>query len=146
MRTFPVPGRNPVLALLMRLLWAAMFVLPVLGAQAAVVLTTLHSFTGATNGASPVAGLVQGSDGYFYGTTSGGATNGYGTVFQISIQGALTTLYSFTGADDGAHPHGGLVQGRDGNFYGTSFSGVSSAGHGTVFKISTNGEDRKSVV
>ena len=53
----------------------------------------------------PQAGLVQGSDGNFYGTTADGGTNGdYGTVFKISTTGALTTLYSFTGGKDGADP------------------------------------------
>ena len=49
-----------------------------------------------------------------------GGTNGYGTVFKISTNGALTTLYSFTGGNDGADPNAGLVQGSDGNFYGTT--------------------------
>jgi hypothetical protein len=78
----PALGRKPVLALLMRLLWAAALVLPAFGAQAGVVFTNLHSFQIFTNGANPAAALVQGSDGSFYGTTSGGGTNGgHGTVF-----------------------------------------------------------------
>ena len=47
-------------------------------------LTTLISFNG-TNGASPQAGLIQGADGNFYGTTTQGGTNGYGTIFQLSV-------------------------------------------------------------
>ena len=95
----------------------------------------------AMDGAEPQAALVQGSDGNFYGTTFGGGTNdpqigGDGTVFKISTNGALTTLYSFTGLYDGARPNG-LVQGSDGNFYGTTGLGVY--GDGTVFKISANG-------
>ena len=61
--TGPVSGRQPVMALLMRLLWAAPLVLPAFGAQSAVVLTSLYSFTGTNDGANPQAGLVQGSDG-----------------------------------------------------------------------------------
>ena len=61
---------KPVLARLMRLLWAAALVLPAFGAQAGVVFTTLHSFQVFINGANPDADLVQGSDGNFYGTTS----------------------------------------------------------------------------
>jgi uncharacterized repeat protein (TIGR03803 family) len=142
--TGPVPGRKPVLTLLMRLLWAAALALPALGAEAGVLFTNLYSFQVFTNGATPLAGLVQGSDGNFYGTTSGGGTNGgHGTVFKISTNGALTSLYSFTGGKDGANPYGALVQGSDGNFYGTTTSGgtndVEYGGDGTVFKIGTNG-------
>ena len=59
------------------------------------VLTVLYFFTGTEDGQNP-SGLVQGSDGSFYGTT---AISGYdeGTVFQISTNGTLTTIYSFTG-------------------------------------------------
>jgi uncharacterized repeat protein (TIGR03803 family) len=136
--TGPVAGRKPVSALLMRLLWAAVLVLPAFGAQAAAVFTSLHSFTVFPNGAYPAAALVQGSDGNFYGTTQGGGTNGAGTVFQISTNGALTSLYSFTGGNDGADPRAGLVQGSDGYFYGTT-SGGGTNNEGTVFKISPNG-------
>jgi len=101
-------------------------------------LTSLHSFTGGTDGAGPVGGLVRGSDGNFYGTTSGGGTNGRGTVFQFSTKGSLTSLYSFTGGSDGAFPMDTLVQGRDGNFYGTTGGHAPHYPCG-VFKISANG-------
>jgi uncharacterized repeat protein (TIGR03803 family) len=74
---------------------------------------------------------VQGSNGNFYGTTQYGGTNDLGSVFQITATGSLNTLYSFSGGSDGAMPLAGLVQGSDGNFYGTTDN--------TVFKISTNG-------
>ena len=125
--------------LLMRLLWAAVLVLPAFRAEASVLFTNLHSFGIFTNGANPYAGLVRGSDGNFYGTTYYGGTNGpFGTVFKISIHGELTTLHSFTGGDDGAIPYAALVQGGDGYLYGTTYSGGTN-GQGTVFKISTNG-------
>ena len=130
-----VSGRKRGLALLTRLLGAAALVLPVFVAQAAAVLTTLHSFQVSSAGANPWGALVQASDGYFYGTTSSGGSNNSGTVFKISPNGALTTLYSFTGGNDGAVPTG-LVQGSDGYFYGTT-SGSMAAG--TVFRVSTNG-------
>ena len=81
---------------------------------------SLYLFTGGNDGGEPNAGLIQGSDGNFYGTTSGGGANGYGTVFKISTTGVLTSLYSFTGGNDGANPQAGLVQGTDGYFYGTT--------------------------
>jgi uncharacterized repeat protein (TIGR03803 family) len=101
-------------------------------------LTSLYSFTGTTDGAIPYAGLAQGSDGSFYGTTWQGGINNWGTVFKISPAGALTTLYSFSDDNDGANPYAGLVQGSDGNFYGTTEGGGTNYA-GTVFKISSNG-------
>jgi uncharacterized repeat protein (TIGR03803 family) len=103
--------------------------------SAAGELTSLYSFTSTNDGAYPFGGLVQGSDGYLYGTTSGGGTAGYGTVFQITTNGALSSLCSF---GDGGSPLAGLVQGSDGNFYGTTALGGTSDS-GTVFKCSTNG-------
>ena len=101
------------------------------------VLTTLVSFN-YTNGAYPVGALIQASDGLFYGTTDAGGTNGgWGTVFRMTADGTLTTLYSF-GYDDGAYPAAGLVQATDGNFYGTTSEG-GWGGQGTVFRITTNG-------
>ena len=108
-------------------------------------LTTLHSFcsqSGYTDGASPYAGLVQGSDGNFYGTTSAGGANGYGTVFKITPGGTLTTLYSFcsqSGCTDGQNPLGPLIQGSDGNYYGTTEWGGANYSFGTVFKITPSG-------
>ena len=118
-------------------------------------LTTLYTFcsqSGCADGAYPEAGLVQASDGNFYGTTgSGGAhgpdyycpDNGCGTVFKITPDGTLTTLYTFCSQSDcadGAEPEAGLVQATDGNFYGTTWGGGSNEfcvqeGCGTVFKI-----------
>ncbi len=130
--------RTPVLPLLMPLLWAAVLVLTSVGVQAGVVFTNLHSFQIFTNGENPNA-VVQGSDGNFYGTTQTGGTNGGGgTVFKISTNGVLTSLYSFTGGNDGGSPQAGLVQGSDGDFYGTTSRG-GTAGWGTVFKITTTG-------
>ena len=66
-----------------------------------------------------LAGLVQGTDGNFYGTTSRGGTNGFGTVFQITTNGMLTTLWQFATNNytDGLVPYSGLVLENDGNFY-----------------------------
>jgi uncharacterized repeat protein (TIGR03803 family) len=111
-------------------------------------LTTLYSFTGGTDGAYPLAGLIQASDGNLYGTTSGsysGSVKGYGTIFRITTGGALTTLYHFSGKRDGAYPLAGLTQASDGNLYGTTYQGGaygthnSGPGYGTIFKITTGG-------
>lgn len=91
-----------------------------------------------STGASPIGGLVQGTDGDFYGTTSRGGEKGLGTIFKITPKGLLTTLHEFQGpALNGLNPQGALVQGSDGNFYGTLQNGV--AGLGSVFRVSPAG-------
>ena len=107
---------------------------------------TVYSFCSQFNcadGAVPYAGLIQGTDGNFYGTASGGGTAGAGTVFQITPGGQLTTLHVFClqggACSDGADPLGALVQATDGNFYGTTYGSQSQCPKncGTVFQIST---------
>jgi uncharacterized repeat protein (TIGR03803 family) len=95
-------------------------------------LTTLHSFNG-TDGQPPYAGLVQASDGNFYGTTARGGLYGLGSLFKMTPAGALTTLYSFSGAD-GNKPDAALLQATDGSFYGTTYYGGTYDG-GTVFRL-----------
>jgi uncharacterized repeat protein (TIGR03803 family) len=121
-------------------------------------LTTVYSFcslSDCTDGADALAGLIQAADGNFYGTTALGGANGvavggYGTVFKITPSGTLTTLYSFcsqSGCTDGADPEAALVQGTDGNLYGTTEGGAngsceltgSAVDCGTVFKITPGG-------
>jgi uncharacterized repeat protein (TIGR03803 family) len=101
---------------------------------------TVFSFDG-TNGSGPFGGLIQGSDGNFYGQTShgGNATclNGCGTVFKITPAGQLTTLHNFD-YTDGADGTGALVQATDGNLYGTTELG-GAFGSGVIFKITTSG-------
>ncbi len=114
------------------------------------VLTTLFTFNG-TNGHGPRGGLIQGSDGNFYGTTNeGGSTYvnesspGDGTVFKITSGGTLTSLVSFTGPN-GVFPRARLLQGTDGNFYGSTNEGgstyvsASSPGDGTVYQLTPAG-------
>ncbi len=117
-------------------------------------LTVLHTFTG-PDGASPYAGLTLGADGNFYGTTQYGGTGnnntciensglGCGTVFKITPNGTLTTLYNFcsqANCADGYSPQGALVQAADGSFYGTAHWGGSTQGNGdgTIFRISPAG-------
>ena len=107
-------------------------------------LTTLYSFcaqAGCTDGVYPVAGVIQGSDGNFYGTTYGNPPSQYGTVFKITPSGTLTTLYTFCAQSkcaDGASPWAGLIQATDGNFYGTT-AGGGAKGDGTIFKITPGG-------
>jgi uncharacterized repeat protein (TIGR03803 family) len=78
---------------------------------------------------------VQATDGNFYGTTYDNGINGYGTIFQLTPSGTLTTLLSFD-KTVGVYPTGGLVQGTDGNFYGTTGGTDGLHLYGTVFKLS----------
>jgi uncharacterized repeat protein (TIGR03803 family) len=107
-------------------------------------LTTMHAFC-IYPCVSDVAstGLVQASDGNFYGTTgAGGGPYDGGTVFQLTPSGAFTSLYNFCTDEDvcpnGYEPFGSLVEGPDGDLYGTTSKGGSGGG-GTVYKISTSG-------
>ena len=101
-------------------------------------LTTLYSFDNGTDGSFPQGALIQAADGNFYGTTSGGGTDGFGTVFTMTPGGALTTLHSFDFYTDGGSPVAGLVQATNGNFYGTAYDGGANS-DGTVFMITPSG-------
>ncbi|MGA7414266.1 MAG: choice-of-anchor tandem repeat GloVer-containing protein [Bryobacteraceae bacterium] len=102
-------------------------------------LTTLYSFctqTGCPDGKGPNTALIQADNGDIYGTTPSGGATGGGTIFQITKAGTLTTLYSFcalTGCADGKNSTG-LIQGSDGNLYGTTSAG-GAYGEGTVFEF-----------
>ncbi len=103
-------------------------------------LTTLHNFpfqASANDGSGPVASLLEASDGNFYGTTSNGGPSNQGTIFEITPSGVFTLLYSFSSpgfsSPDGKSPDGGLIQGTDGNLYGTTSAGGSGLG-GTIFR------------
>jgi uncharacterized repeat protein (TIGR03803 family) len=121
--------------------------------------TNLFSFTGTNNpwqGAAPAAALVPDGKGNYFGTTDfGGLTNalylnystllgyGYGTVFELTSNGTVTVPVVF-GGTNGAHPSGGLVFAKDGNFYGTTTwggNGLTSTfpGYGTIFRLTPDG-------
>src|SRR5229473_2718008 len=99
-------------------------------------LTVLHSFAG-SDGASPEAPLTLGPGGKYYGTTTFGGANNFGTVFKLTPAGVVTVLHSFD-AIDGANPEAGLVQASDGKLYGTTVFG-GGHGEGSIFSITTDG-------
>jgi uncharacterized repeat protein (TIGR03803 family) len=107
--------------------------------------TTLYSFCAkgrCIDGLQPGAALVQATNGDFYGTTYFGGADDFGTVFKITPSGSLTTLHSFCAEDgcpDGEYPLAPLVQGTDGNFYGTTNNGGAHGNFGTIFKITAGG-------
>jgi len=122
--------------------------------------TTLHDFSGGSEGGVPFAALIQASDGDFYGTATAGGDlscaltlsgessptySGCGTIFKMDPAGNVTALYSFTGApSDGASPSSSLLQGSNGYFFGTtkwggtysSCSYTNNGGCGTIFQVS----------
>jgi len=98
----------------------------------------LSSFTAGNDGAMPYASLLQATNDFFYGTTTTGGSNSLGTIYRVNAAGQLVGLYSFTGGDDGGAVLAGLVQGLDGNLYGTAERGGTSS-FGTIFRITAAG-------
>ena len=100
--------------------------------------TSLFTFT-ATEGSIPYGGLIL-SGGTLYGTTSQGGASNQGTVFSVNTSnGSCAYLHNFAGEpSDGSLPYGTLILGRDGNFYGTTYSGGTD-NDGTIFQMTTNG-------
>ncbi len=123
------------------------------------VVTDFHVFeSGSTTGADTDGLLpnpiIEGNDGFFYGTATTGGANGNGTIFRINQNGVFTVLYDFPKNADGnslgGNQPGPLIQGRDGNFYGlTQFGGVNLVkqpdgsyrqdAQGTLFEITSGG-------
>ena len=101
-------------------------------------LTTLYNFCSlksCADGQYPYGGVIEATDGNFYGTTAAGGTNNYGTVFRITPAGVLTTLVSFNSVGLAGT---GVIEGTDGNFYGTTSNG-GSMGDGTIFRVNRQG-------
>ena len=104
--------------------------------------TVEHSFAGGSDGEYPQSAPIQSTGGHFYGVTAGqfsptnGATNG--TIYRISKAGEYSVLHAFSGSD-GAHPFGPLLQGNDGQFYGTTLEG-GSHNLGTIFRVGADGK------
>ena len=108
--------------------------------------SAVYSFMGVPQGdaGTPSTPLIQGSDGNFYGTTQAGGPANLGTVFKVTPAGVETILHAFAGGSDGSFPLGGLVQGSDGSFYGTTRDGGTNCngltvGCGTLFKVTPQG-------
>jgi len=103
-------------------------------------LTTFARFNG-WDGSDPVGGLVQAQDGSFYGSSYAGGSNfNFGTVYSVASNGTLSALFWFGETASGAYPYAGLVQGNDGNLYGTTEYGGANGG-GNIFRIIMPGHE-----
>jgi len=103
--------------------------------------TVLHSFAGGpSDGAGPIAGLIQDAAGNLYGATYKGGQYNFGAIFELTQLGALTLLHSFQGPPiEGLGPSGTPIFDPSGNLFGTTYQGGGSRGYGTVYEISAEG-------
>jgi len=117
------------------------FAVAILGATVVVQHTqaqtfkVLHDFTGGSDGANPLNGLLLTSKGLMYGTATSGGAHKSGIIYKVGTTGRVTTVYAFTGGVDGGSPQSFLIQDAAGNLYGTTSNG-GAFGSGTVFKVS----------
>lgn len=111
-----------------------------ISAGQAQTFSVFHNFTGTSDGANPLNGLIGDGAGNLYGTGSYGGATSNGVVFKINMSGVVTVLHNFGGGLDGANPEGALILDKTGNLYGTTTAGGSSNA-GTVFKISAAGHE-----
>jgi uncharacterized repeat protein (TIGR03803 family) len=100
--------------------------------------TVVYSFQGGSDGAGPIAALID-VNGTFYGTTANGGGMGFGTVFSVTPAGKETVVYSFQGGSDGVNPFAHLTKVGD-KFYGTTWSG-GNYGSGTVYSLTPSGTE-----
>jgi uncharacterized repeat protein (TIGR03803 family) len=124
-------------------LWGAVFeFVPGVGAKYGPSGTesVLAGFASGADSDRPSGSVVQASDGNFYGTTYAGGANSMGTVFKVTPSGSRAVLWSFGNGTDGSYPKSTLIQGSDGNLYGTT-TGGGQFGGGTVFKITLTGTE-----
>jgi uncharacterized repeat protein (TIGR03803 family) len=101
-------------------------------------MTVLYNFTGGADGGQPSAGVIHDSDGNLFGTTFGGGTAYYGTVYKLDPAGHETVLHSFPGGGQGRQPAAGVIQDPAGNLYGTT-PRAGADGCGVVYKLDTTG-------
>jgi uncharacterized repeat protein (TIGR03803 family) len=114
--------------------------------------TVLHQFTGVPDGEAPVGGLIRDGKGNLFGTTSAGGggpcLGGCGTVFKLHKNGKESVLYRFLASPDGAFPYSGLLQGKSGNLFGTTYNGGDPScndlgpGCGTVYEVNFSGREQ----
>ncbi len=101
----------------------------------------LHEFV-RNDGTAPQGRLYLDKSGNIYGTAAGGGNDYTGTVFRLTPAGNFSVLHDFdSGPVEGAKPFGGLVPGRKGELYGTTYTGGGADRSGTVYSIKPNGTE-----
>lgn len=101
----------------------------------------VHTFAGQPNdGSTPFGALILGSDGRFYGTTTGGGKYNVGTVLKLALDGTDTVLYSFNDKRSGNDPFAGLTMDANANLYGAD-AGGGARNFGTVFGHAHDGTE-----
>ncbi len=107
-------------------------------------LTVVHyfdgTFSGTTDGCYPLGLPVQASDGNFYGTARQCGANDGGLVYKLTPAGVFSVIHAFNGSTDGNQPEGALIQGSDGNLWGTTSQG-GPTGSGLIFKMTLTGTE-----
>ena len=99
----------------------------------------LHAFNISVDGRFAYGQLIQGTDGFLYGTAEAGGSNSLGTVFKLDTGGTnFTVLHTFGATNDGAKPYGGLIPGDNGALYGATSAGGTN-GAGTVYRLNPDG-------
>ena len=114
------------------ILWS--LILAAVPAFAQPTFTTLYSFDG-TAGSKPRSGLIQGTNGNFYGMAYQGGSNGLGAIYEMTPSGTVTDLVDFLGFSNGAEPSAPLIQGHDGKLYGEALSGTFGRGTGLSTRL-----------
>jgi uncharacterized repeat protein (TIGR03803 family) len=104
-------------------------------------LNVLHTFTGQDDGGTPWSGVVFDAAGNAYGTTTGGGSNGAGTIYQMTPSGGswtLSTIHAFLDGSEGSGSMCNLLLDSSGNLWGTTrYDGPTGAG--TAFELSPSG-------
>jgi uncharacterized repeat protein (TIGR03803 family) len=122
------------------LLSSALVVFAGAGEARSAPFQVLHTFANGNDGASPGGDLIADKVGNLYGTTSEGGPNGAGSVFKLAPDGTVTTIYNFTGGNDGDLPLAGLLSDAQGNLYGVTEIGGAND-WGVVFKVTPGGQE-----
>jgi uncharacterized repeat protein (TIGR03803 family) len=129
-----------MLKVTMRAAFAVTAVMSAVCAQPAMAAKEMnvYSFTAGNDGGFPRGGVIADAKGNLYGTTTSGGTGHSGVVYELEHQAdgsyTQTTLYAFTGGNDGGNPQAGLLRDAKGHLYGTTYAGGAS-GQGVVFEL-----------